>query len=495
MILFSEIISNLKANGALRWAELEGRRYAVVPVVMAGVGVLNGSKGALFYPPEEFDKSASDWNGRPIIVYHSELNGVEVSAASPEIFERQRVGIVFNASFVDGKLKAEAWIDEVKANLVDPRVMKAITTNAKMEVSTGLRVDVINEAGSFGESAFIGKAVNHRPDHLALLPDQIGAFSVADGGGLLANKKGEGLDEIGFNPKRIDSLIGNALSFGDIRKRLSSLLRERFPSSPAEGDGPSSPRIWVEEVFDKFVIYEREDATGSSLFSLSYSRAGDEISLGGEIPLQVFSSQVFKTADGRVISNSEGGSISMAAKFDKKAFVDGIIANEKSPFGEDDRASLMDMAEPVLKKLESVEKPAESISGSDPEAVANAAKKGAAPVSGAPQNDPPAKPKTMTLEEVIANASPEDQDAFQEMKASHQREKGQLISVIVGNERNAWTKEELSSMRLPQLRKIAALAAGEKKEDVSAVANYAGSIGSSGDVEPSQAPLGLPKWE
>jgi len=183
----AQLASNLRASGSVRWAELEGRKHAIVPVVMAGVGVLNGSKGPLFYPAEEHEKTASDWNGKPIVVYHAELDGREVSAASPEIFERQRVGVIFNARWESGKLRADAWIDEAKANVVDPRVMRTILTNSVMEVSTGLKVDVRNESGDYGGTPYDGIAVNYRPDHLALLPDQIGAYSIADGGGFCRN--------------------------------------------------------------------------------------------------------------------------------------------------------------------------------------------------------------------------------------------------------------------------------------------------------------------
>lgn len=485
--LLSQIISNLKASGSLRWAELEGRRHAVVPVSMAGVGVLNGSKGPLFYGEEEYKRSLSDWNGKPIIVYHSEMNGKEITACSPEIFEQQRVGFVFNTIW-KGKVVAEAWIDEAKANLVDLRVMKAVVSNSSMEVSTGLKVDINPVPGEHNGTAYDAQAINYRPDHLALLPDQIGAYSIADGGGLLVNQKTEdglSIDEVGFNPRRIDAMVGNALSFGDIRKRLSDLLKAKHPSAKAIGEGPVYPRVYVEEVFEKAVVYELETVGNSQLFLQSYSRKGDEVVLSNEMPVQVFSSVVFKAADGRLVLNSNAGGTNM---FVKETFVTSLIANEQTAFAEEDRPSLMAMEESVLKKLEP--KKPETISESDPVAVANAAKKGADQIE-----TPPMKPaKVPTLEELVANASEDDQDAFSEMQSSHKREKDSLIGVITANAKNDWTKGELAQMRLPALRKIAKLAA-EDQEDEVVVANYSGSIGSTGGSDAEQTPLGLPSWD
>lgn len=491
--ILQQIVSNLKANGSLRWATLEGRRHAVVPVSMAGVGVLNGSKGPLFYGEDEHKKTITDWNGKPIIVYHAELEGKEISACSPEIFEQQRVGFVFNATW-KGKAVAEAWIDEEKANLVDPRVMKAIITNSKMEVSTGLRVDINPVPGEFNGTAYDGQAINYRPDHLALLPDQIGAYSIADGGGLLVNQKTEdgglSLGDVAFNPRRVDRMVGNALSFGDIRKRLSELLKAKYPSEKSTDGERRLPQVWVEEVYEKAVVYELESVGNSQLLMLSYSRNGDAVSLGGEMPTQVFSSTVYKAADGRMVLNSSEGELLMTKKveFDKGAFVSALITNEETAFAEEDRSSLMAMEEGMLKKLEP-KPPAKGIS--DPEAVANAARKGAAQTE-----TPPEKPaKVPTLEELVANASDDEQDAYREMQSSHKREKDSLISVITANAKNEWTKPELATMRLPQLRKIAKLAAVDGEEGQAVVANYAGAVGSSGAPDVEQAPLGMPSWE
>ena len=63
---------------------LDGRKYLVAPASLIVPGVLNGSDGALYYPPEEAVKNASAWDGMPLVVYHPLRNGQPVAAQDPE---------------------------------------------------------------------------------------------------------------------------------------------------------------------------------------------------------------------------------------------------------------------------------------------------------------------------------------------------------------------------------------------------------------------------
>jgi hypothetical protein len=178
------------ANG-VRVAELEGRPHYVVPVVMIAGNeregmVMPGSGGPILYPPNETAKTVHLWNGRPIVRDHVYLHGIS-SANAPEAYSQQRVGTVFNARVDAGRLVAEAWIDIERAKAVDSRIIDAITNGRVLEVSTGVYIDRSMRSGSVGGRAYDGVAANYRPDHLAILPDTVGACSVKDGCGLLRN--------------------------------------------------------------------------------------------------------------------------------------------------------------------------------------------------------------------------------------------------------------------------------------------------------------------
>lgn len=171
-------VMNLRQSGVTnaRTDTLEGRTHYVLPVTMLVVGIHNGSQGPIKYTADELKASARLWNGKPVVVYHPQLNGQGVSAADPEITSRYRIGAVYNTRFDGKRLTAELWIDAERVEQVDGRVADAVRLNQMMEVSTGLYSTPDGEI-----------ARNIQPDHLAILPDQIGACSIADGCGMARN--------------------------------------------------------------------------------------------------------------------------------------------------------------------------------------------------------------------------------------------------------------------------------------------------------------------
>jgi hypothetical protein len=162
-------------------SQLEGRDHYVVPTVMIKVGTFTGSSGAVHYTMEALRSSVNQWNGKPVVVYHPSMADGSY-ANSPRIFNKQKIGLIFNTRMVGDKLKADAWIDVQRVASVDNRVHRAIVSKRPMEVSTGLVVEFMqNQAQSRIAQRLI-------PDHLAVLPDQIGACSMADGAGLIVNE-------------------------------------------------------------------------------------------------------------------------------------------------------------------------------------------------------------------------------------------------------------------------------------------------------------------
>jgi len=173
--------------GSVRREQLMGRDYLVAPLTLIVPGVLNGSQGPLYYPPEEIAKNASAWNGMPIVVYHPRRDGRDVSARDPEVLNRSGIGTVLRAK-VDGKLTAEGWFDIRQTRRVDNRVLHMLEAGRAGEISTGLytRNEPV-ENGEHDGRKYVAIARDYRPDHLAILPDQKGACSVDDGCGLNVN--------------------------------------------------------------------------------------------------------------------------------------------------------------------------------------------------------------------------------------------------------------------------------------------------------------------
>ena len=168
------------AEAVYRREIFEGRPHTVFPVIMAIEGVLNEA----LVPELELEKSVPAWNGRPVALLHPEEMGLPISAAAyPDVFER-RIGTVFG-TFMDAKrLKAELWIDEKKMDHLGASDLLASMLGGEIvEVSTGYFSDDIVEQSEFNGAPYIVRHTNLRPDHLALLPGQVGACSIADGCG------------------------------------------------------------------------------------------------------------------------------------------------------------------------------------------------------------------------------------------------------------------------------------------------------------------------
>jgi len=181
---------NTNAGYTISVKKHEGEKHLVVPVVMMVEGVHNGSHGPLFHPATELGKFPEVWNGIPVIVRHPQKNGMYVSANSPDIVDEQVIGRVYNTKFEDGKLKAEVWINEHKASLVYPEILSCLRKGQPIDVSVGVFTDDEYISGEWNGEKYVGIAKNHRPDHLALLPNERGACSWTDGCGIRLNKEG-----------------------------------------------------------------------------------------------------------------------------------------------------------------------------------------------------------------------------------------------------------------------------------------------------------------
>ena len=179
------------AKGRTRRAIAGGREFLVAPLTLIVPGVLNGSKGRLYYPLEEVAADPAAWNDIPITAYHPRAkDGSPLSATDPQVWQSQGIGAVKNA-WANGKLQAEGWFDAELTRQVDPRIYNALKRNQPIELSTGLYTD--NDPAPAG-AAWNGQpydyiARNYRPDHLAVLPDEKGACSLDDGCGVLINSK------------------------------------------------------------------------------------------------------------------------------------------------------------------------------------------------------------------------------------------------------------------------------------------------------------------
>jgi hypothetical protein len=433
---FSSIAFNLQSDKAkVRHETMEGRNYLVVPCVMMTVGVHSGSMGALYYPEEELAKVPVIWNYKPVVVYHPQFNGASISACDQDVIEKQKIGILMNTRFEDGKLKSECWIEEEKTKLVDDRVLNSIELCLMMEVSTGLFTDNEQSEGEWNGEKYTAIARNYRPDHLAILPDQKGACSIQDGAGLLRNSAGQETAE-GKLSKHYMMVI-NKLSHNDVYHQLNRLINP---------DEKNMVGGYVFDVWDKFFIFEDGDKT----YHQEYEVENKEVKLIGT--KQEATKQVrYLLADGSFVGNVEKPFRKENSFMDKLKVVNELISNAKTPWVEEDRDVLMGMSEAKLSVLQSAAKPVET----------------PAPVVPATNEEPV---KEVTVDEYISNAPTGIQDMLRAGLNSYTADKGKLIAVITANKRNLFSTEELNVKGMKELTALAELA----REIPVGVANFAG---------------------
>lgn len=456
---FQEIVTNL--SGVVRRGTIADRQYVVAPMVMLTEGVHEGNNGPLYYPAEELSKAPMVWNHKPIVVYHPVDGGTHVSACSPEMLTRHQIGLIMNTQWDDEakKLRGEAWLEESRLKLIDPRVYDALQKNDPVEVSTGLFTSNEAETGEWNGEEYVGVARDYKPDHLAVLPDQVGACSVADGAGLLQVNESN-RDRLKKTWKAIEDYVLNEKSHEQLRDELWAKVRKEYGDS------------WVTEVYDDYLIYE----LGGKLYRLSYT-VGDDGPVLGDSPEKVERVVEYRTA----ATVNSSGSVNGEGVVDKKKVVDGLIANKASGWAETDRKTLMGMPDESLKKIvanvEAAEKAAEKPEGEktgDEKPPEKTGDEKPAEKDGDKAGEKPTANKSMSAAEFWAAAPPEIKNLISNAKKTEERERQRLISTITAN--GNVPEDRLKEYDTEVLRDMAALArppAGDRDWERDAL-NYSG---------------------
>ena len=201
---------NLDAT-ELREETLDGRTYLVAPLIMINVGVHNRA----LYTEKDLAKSVETWNDVPITVNHPEEDGKALSAKSPKVLAKQSIGRIFHSNFTDCKMKAEAWVDVEKTKELRPEIITRLNERKMIEVSTGHFSDDEQTEGTYNGETYGEICHNIVGNHLAFLPDDIGACSITDGAGCPRINKQEGQDTMKTLAARLKSLGNKMLAKAD----------------------------------------------------------------------------------------------------------------------------------------------------------------------------------------------------------------------------------------------------------------------------------------
>jgi hypothetical protein len=447
---YQRIVFNLQ--GGVRREKMGGRDYVVAPAAILAEDVITGSAGPVYYPGTEIAESVPLWNHKPIVVYHpTDDQGAPISACNPSVLDARGIGMMLNARY-DDKLRAECWVDEERAKSVDARILTALNDGKQVEVSTGLFMDLETKAGVHNGKDYSGIVRRYKPDHLAALPDKVGAYSIAQGGGMLTVNQGREPErtqqvltrsmEAALRPLGA-KIVNNELSFGDIHRQLSDLLANKYGEPGKYWPGHVEEVYKDRCVFCKSYSYEGGDTRYMIKYKLN---KGDAVALVGEAE-EVVRKTEYVTANETLVADGAGGLTPKVedrpVAFDKKAHVSALIAN--GVYAEADRATLEGLPDPIVEKIPAVKATPAAAPPNPPP-----------PTNNAGQQPQPA----LTKEQYIANAPPGIREVLQDSLNMVAQERERLIANIQKSPRNVFTPEYLKheSRTIQELRGLAALA-------------------------------------
>ena len=358
----------------IRYEVLENREYLVAPIVPIVEGVLN----EYFVPREEIAAVVEAWNHVPVPIGHPKNDyGDFVSARTPAVLE-QSVGFFFNARVDGARLLGEIWLDLEKCQRLGgdaAECVRRIEAGESMECSTAFYPDTTMQQGVFNQTPYIGVHRHLRPDHLALLPNGIGACSVEMGCGVRIHQAGcacQGAATMEHGKQsRFKAAIHSILAFAsgsgewsgdeqgadlathlthdDLRMSLADALAHK-----QQGTSPW-PGMVISDVEDGFVIYRQGYGDGACCYRHAYTvdEGTGAVMLTGE-PEEVQRNTQYVPVVGNA-AHPPGGQSSRPAQEEtmlKKAdVVHALIAHDKTIWNEHDRSLLMALGEEQLARL------------------------------------------------------------------------------------------------------------------------------------------------
>lgn len=160
--------------------------YAVLPAVMMVEGTYTPyvenftEKSALKFTTKELKRSINSWNGRPVSIDHPDN---QQSCNCPSNYQKRWIGYVFNTR-MDGtrnRMLSDIWIDKNRGS----SIIDMFSKGNEVDISIGAYGDLV--PSNDNDADFL--MTNIVGDHLAVLPNGIGACSWKDGCGIRAMKQ------------------------------------------------------------------------------------------------------------------------------------------------------------------------------------------------------------------------------------------------------------------------------------------------------------------
>lgn len=392
--------------------------------------------------------------------------GEYVTANSPDIWASEVVGFLFNTTMNGDKLVSEIWLDIEKAEKLGElgtAVVETLRSGGQMEVSTGLLLNVEETAGTWNGESYEGIARMILPDHLALLPNEIGACSWDDGCGTpRVNQKGE---RMGNDPaKTKHKPLVNELTLDDRASTVRRAFWQRMYQMPM--DDPMYADYDVVAVFEASVIAKNWDTKNHVAFSYTISDAG-EVAFGEPVPVEV----VYRAKDGGaevVVNQAQTPPMSIFARIRHllgASNVEGVGVGEQPATNsqEDDAVKKCDMVATLIANerckigKEALEQMDEATLTALHEVYAANAAAAPAQTQAAPATNAQGFDVKQLVAETVAATTAAVRAEFapilQTIQANADRERAELVAEITAN--SDMGEDDLKPLGVEALRKLA----------------------------------------
>lgn len=372
-------ISNNETGYEIRSKEVNGINYWIVPVVMMVEGVHSGSRGPMLYTTEELAASVGAWNGVPVTIAHPQNDeGKYISANTPGVLS-DIVGRIYHPKMKGEKLTAEAWIDVNALSNRSEEAFEYIKEKKALEVSVGVFSEEVSHAGEYEGEEYRAEAVNLIPDHLALLPGEVGACSWSDGCGIRTNSKNK--MKVKTKTEKEPSSIPKEEWLGALNEQGCAIhfidneasLGEKLSAVQGQLNAMDSPLqvYYLEECYDDYVVYcvVNRETRERTMYKRNYvvSQEGKVVFRGEPTQVRKEVSFINMNKHTRTNFNKSKTEVKMKMKTNGKCTcsVDSLIENQATQFTEDDREWLTAMSQEQLNKLapKEVEEETPTVSG------------------------------------------------------------------------------------------------------------------------------------
>jgi len=451
----------VNADYTVRREERNGKKYIVVPVTMMVEGVHSGNHGPLYHSAEELGAAADAWNGVPVTISHPQSGGEYVSAQVPGILEEYGVGVIEDVRMDGDRLRAEAWIEEGEIKQKSPEALSTIDSGELMEVSAGLFSEDENVSGEWKGETYNAISRNHRPDHLALLPGEVGACSIDDGCGVRANKEGGKSKTMKTEKDEKLTVLSKEQYLADLIANAESGYREIMSLIQTKLDAMDTDlkSYYTENVYDDYFVYSvrsRDPVIPPKMYRRDYSVNDNGELTFAEEPTEVRKQVTYVTLTrGGLIrrtnnNNSKKEVTNMSDKIAKPCCedaIDALIANEKTVYTAEAKPWLLTLKEEEIAKLVQNEVKKDPPVKTEPVVEANAETKPADVTANA-------TPKFEKVEDFLESVPNEFKEQFSSGLRLHQEARTKMVKAILDNTEDVWTEDKLKVMEIETLENV-----------------------------------------